>query len=74
LMWLAGNSMKDAEIVGAAATPILKLFSLTTMIVMWAIMSNATSTDLMSGKYTDDFYQGKVKAADYLFRTAKPEK
>jgi hypothetical protein len=73
LMWLAGNSMKDAEIVGAAATPILKLFSLTTMIVMWAIMSNATSTDLTSGKYTEDFYQGKMKAADHFFRTAKSQ-
>jgi hypothetical protein len=72
-MWLAGNSMKDAEIVGASATPILKLFSLTTMIVMWAIMSNATSTDLISGRYTDDFYQGKVEVADHSFRTAKPE-
>jgi hypothetical protein len=72
-MWLAGNSMKDAEIVGAAATPILKLFSLTTMIVMWAIMSNATSTDLTSGKYTEDFYQGKMKAADHFFRTAKSQ-
>jgi hypothetical protein len=71
-MWLAGNAMKDAEIVGAAATPILKLFSLTTMIFMWTIMLNVTSTNLMSGKYTDDFYQGKMKVADHLFRTAKP--
>jgi hypothetical protein len=72
-MWLAGNAMKDAEIVGAAATPILKLFSLTTMGVMWATMSNVASTDLTSGKYTEDFYQGKIKAADHFFRTAKSQ-
>jgi hypothetical protein len=41
-MWLAGSAMNDAEAVGTAATamPVLKLFSPTTMIFMWSIMSN----------------------------------
>jgi alkylation response protein AidB-like acyl-CoA dehydrogenase len=73
LMWLASNAMKDAEIVGAAATPLLKLFSLTTMGVMWATMANVASADLTSGKYSEDFYQGKMKAAEHFFRTSKSQ-
>jgi alkylation response protein AidB-like acyl-CoA dehydrogenase len=71
LMWLAGNALKDADIIGAAATPLLKQFSLTTMGVMWATMANTASTDVASGKYSTDFYQGKIKAADHFFRTSK---
>jgi alkylation response protein AidB-like acyl-CoA dehydrogenase len=71
LMWLAGNAMQDAEIVGAAATPVLKLFSLTTMAVMWANMANIATEDMDSGKYSQDFYHGKIKAADHFFRTAE---
>jgi alkylation response protein AidB-like acyl-CoA dehydrogenase len=70
LMWLAGNALQDAEIVGAAATPFLKLFSLTTMGVMWATMAHTASSDLTSGKYPEDFYQGKIKAAEHFFRTS----
>ena len=73
LMWMAGNAMKDADIVGAAATPMLKLFSLTTMGVMWANMANIAAADLTSGKYSEDFYQGKLKAAEHFFRTARAQ-
>jgi len=73
LMWLAGNAVQDADIVGSAATPVLKLFSLTTMAVMWANMASIAARDLNSGKYSEDFYQGKVKAAAHFFRTAKPQ-
>jgi hypothetical protein len=73
LMWLASNAAKDAEIAGAAATPMLKLFSLTTMGVMWSTMANIAQADLNSGKYTEDFYQGKIKAAEHFFRVAKPQ-
>ena len=73
LMWLATHAMKDTEIVGAAATPVLKLFSLTTMAVMWANMANTATADLTSGKYTEDFYQGKIKAANHFFRTAQSQ-
>jgi hypothetical protein len=73
LMWLASNAVKDAEIVGAAATPLLKLFSVTTMGVMWATMANVASEDLTSGKYSEDFYQGKIKAAEHFFRASKSQ-
>lgn len=73
LMWLAGNAVQDADVLGSAATPVLKLFSLTTMAVMWANMSNIAAKDLNSGKYSQDFYQGKMKAADHFFRTAKAQ-
>lgn len=73
LMWLAGNAVQDADVLGSAATPVLKLFSLTTMAVMWANMANIAAKDLNSGKYSQDFYQGKMKAADHFFRTAKAQ-
>lgn len=73
LMWLAGNAVQDADILGSAATPMLKLFSLTTMAVMWANMANIAAKNLNSGKYSQDFYQGKMKAADHFFRTAKAQ-
>lgn len=73
LMWLAGNAVQDADVLGSAATPVLKLFSLTTMAVMWANMANIAAKDLNTGKYSQDFYQGKMKAADHFFRTAKAQ-
>jgi len=73
LMWLASHAAKDAEVAGAVATPMLKLFSLTTMSVMWSTMANIAKADLNSGKYTEDFYQGKIKAAEHFFRIAKPQ-
>ncbi len=73
LMWLAGNAAKDPEIAGAAATPMLKLFSLTTMAVMWSNMAAVAQNDLTSGKYSEDFYQGKIKAAEHFFRVANAQ-
>ena len=72
-MWLAGNAAQDTEILGSAATPVLKLFSLTTMAVMWAIMAQKASASMNSGKYSNDFYQGKIKAANHFFRTSKSQ-
>jgi hypothetical protein len=40
---------------------------------MWATMANVATADLTSGKYSEDFYQGKMKAADHFFRTAKSQ-
>jgi alkylation response protein AidB-like acyl-CoA dehydrogenase len=73
LMWLASNAIQDPEILGSAATPVLKLFSLTTMAVMWAIMAQKASADMDSGKYSNDFYQGKIKAANHFFRTSNSQ-
>jgi len=73
LMWLGQEAMKDPEQAGAAATPMLKLFSLTAMGVMWATMANTAKADMGSGKYDDGFYNGKLKAADHFFRTAQSQ-
>jgi len=73
LMWLTSNASKDPEMAGAAATPMLKLFSLVTMGVMWATMANTAQEDLSSGKYSENFYQGKLKAAEHFFRIANAQ-
>ncbi|EAT12816.1 acyl-CoA dehydrogenase [Bermanella marisrubri] len=70
LMWLGQEAMKDPEQAGAAATPLLKLFSLCAMSVMWATMAKKANEGLGSGKYEDAFYQGKIKAAEHFFRLA----
>lgn len=67
-MWLAANASKDPEEAGASATPMLKLFALTSMAVMWATMANVAHKQKGDGAYTDEFYQGKLKAADHFFR------
>jgi hypothetical protein len=69
LMWLAANASKDAEEAGAAATPMLKLFAITSMAVMWATMANVAKQKQGDGAYTENFYQGKLKAADHFFRS-----
>jgi hypothetical protein len=73
LMWLMANASKDTEEAGAAATPMLKLFALTSMSVMWATMANVATQKKGDGAYTDIFYQGKLKAADHFFRTAQAQ-
>jgi len=70
LMWLAAHASKDPEEAGAAATPMLKLFALTSMAVMWATMANVAGSKKGDGAYTEAFYDGKLKAADHFFRVA----
>lgn len=73
LGWLTQNAIKDPEQAGAVATPILRMFALTTIGVMWAAMAAKASDEGVAASYDSDFLTGKQKAADHFFRTYAPE-
>ena len=49
-MWIASEGMKDPEQAGAAATPYLRLFALTSLAWMWARMA-AVANDVTGTAY-----------------------
>ncbi|GAA5317294.1 MAG: acyl-CoA dehydrogenase C-terminal domain-containing protein [Candidatus Pelagadaptatus aseana] len=73
LGWLVNESVKDPEQAAAAATPLLRMFALTTIAVFWAKMAEAATSESVAGSYSQEFLSGKVKAADHYFRLFTPE-
>lgn len=73
LAWLASNAIKDPEQAGAAATPLLRMFALTTLAVMWAKMADISQSDAVKGKYSDEFLNSKGKTAKHFFRLYQAE-
>jgi alkylation response protein AidB-like acyl-CoA dehydrogenase len=73
LGWLAAHAMKDPEQAGAAATPLLRMFALTTLSVMWAKMADVSQSEAVKDKYSADFLSGKTKTARHFFRLYQPE-
>lgn len=73
LGWLAKNAMQDPEQAGASATPILKMFALTTIAVMWAKMAEVSKSDSAKANYAESFLSGKQKTADHFYRLYAPE-
>jgi alkylation response protein AidB-like acyl-CoA dehydrogenase len=71
--WLASNAIKDPEQAGAIASPLLKMFALTTIAVMWAKMAAVSESDSAKSTYAESFLTGKQKAADHFFRLYGPE-
>jgi acetyl-CoA dehydrogenase-like protein/acyl-CoA dehydrogenase-like protein len=73
LVSLASAAMKDPEEAGAAATPLLRMFALTSIAVMWAKMSAQAKADATRQSYSAEFLDGKGKAAEHFFRMYLPE-
>ncbi len=73
LGWLMQNAVKDPEEAGAVATPLLRLFAYTTMGTLWARMASQTQADETKGRYSEEFLEGKRKAANHFFRIAQAE-
>lgn len=73
LGWLANNASKDPEQAGAIATPLLKMFALTTIAVMWAKMATVSESNSAKSTYDKSFLTGKQKAADHFYRLYGPE-
>lgn len=73
LGWLANNAIKDPEEAGAIASPLLRMFALTTIAVMWARMAEVSESETAKENYADSFLSGKQKAADHFFRLYAPE-
>lgn len=72
LGWLMSNA-KDAEQAAAGATPLLRMFALTTLAVLWAHMAQTSQQADVISKYRPEFLAGKQKAADHFFRLFQAE-
>jgi alkylation response protein AidB-like acyl-CoA dehydrogenase len=73
LNWLMGAAMKDPEEIGAAATPLLRMFALTTQAVLWAKMSSSAAKSEVAEKYSSDFIASQSKCAEHFFRLYRGE-
>ncbi len=73
LLWLGKNAPQDPEQAGAVATPLLRMFALTSLAVLWAKMAAVAQTSESQGRYSAAFLGGKVKCADHFYRLFQPE-
>jgi alkylation response protein AidB-like acyl-CoA dehydrogenase len=68
LTWLMSAAMQDPDEIAAAATPLLRMFALTTQAVLWAKMASVASQEAVAAKYSDDFINSQSKCADHFYR------
>jgi alkylation response protein AidB-like acyl-CoA dehydrogenase len=68
LDWVVNNALEDPEQAGAAASPLLRIFALTTLAVLWSKMAAQTEVAETTERYSSEFLAGKRKAADHFFR------
>ncbi len=64
-LWIATEGMKDPEQAGAAATPYLRLFALTSLGWLWARMASVAGARLQHDSAETVFYAAKLKTADF---------
>jgi len=73
LVWLSREAMNDPEQAGAAATPLLRMFALTTLAVLWAKMADTAAKDDVAAQYSAEFISSKEKSANHFYRLFVPE-
>jgi alkylation response protein AidB-like acyl-CoA dehydrogenase len=73
LNWIQANSQTDPEQAAAVASPLLRLFALTTLGVFWAKIAEQSGRPDTQTHYRSEFLSGKKKAADHFFRLYSPE-
>jgi alkylation response protein AidB-like acyl-CoA dehydrogenase len=72
-LWLMQNGMSDREQAGAAATPYLRLFALTTVAFFWSRMALVARQQLDNGSTETDFYQAKLAAGQFFVDRILPQ-
>ncbi len=73
LEWLMHAAMSDPEEIGAAATPLLRMFALTTQAFLWAKMSSTANQQTVAQQYSDAFISSQGKCAEHYFRLYRGE-
>ncbi len=68
LQWLMSAAMSDPEEIAAAATPLLRMFALTTQAFLWAKMSSTADEPSVADKYSETFISSQHKCADHFYR------
>lgn len=76
--WLGENGLKNFDNAGAASTDYLRLFGLTAMAYMWAMMAKTACAKLEESRQDDEyagdvFYQNKLKTGRYFVDRVLPE-
>jgi alkylation response protein AidB-like acyl-CoA dehydrogenase len=64
--WIATEGLRDPEQAGAAATPYLRLFALTSLAWLWSRMAAVANTQLEQSSPEQAFYRAKLKSADFF--------
>ena len=72
-LWLMQNGMADREQAGAAATPYLRLFALTTVAYFWSRMAQIAQQQLAAGTSETEYYDAKVKTAQFYMEKILPQ-
>lgn len=67
------KAAKDPLEAASAATPLLRMFALTTVAVLWAKMAAQSEAEETVGSYSEAFLSSKRKTADHYFRLFQPE-
>ncbi len=70
---LAKAASRDVLVAGAVASPLLRMFALTTLAVMWASMADKAQNETLQQHYSKAFLKAKVKSAEHYFRLYLPE-
>ena len=70
---IAQNSLKDKNEAGAAASDYLKMFGLVAIGFYWLKMAKAAMNGLEKDPSQKDFYQAKIKTANYYMQRVLPE-
>ncbi|MGL5486249.1 MAG: acyl-CoA dehydrogenase, partial [Shewanella sp.] len=63
--YLATHAASNPDIIGAASMAYLELFGITALAWMWARMAKIALTALANGTQEAQFYQAKLKTADF---------
>lgn len=67
------QAAKDPLEAAAVATPLLRMFALTTLAVFWAKMASQSEDQVTVSNYSEAFLSSKRKTANHYFRLFEPE-
>lgn len=67
LDWLLHNAPADPDQAAAAASPLLRMFALATLAVMWARLADQSQKAESMERYSADTLSGYAKASEFYF-------
>ncbi len=70
--WLLQNGLANPDNAGAASMDYLRLFGLTGLAYMWALMAKAASAKIAAGD-ADPFYASKLATGRYFLQRVLPD-
>jgi len=71
-LWLMQNGLTNPDNAAAASMDYLRLFGLTGLTYMWALMARAAQAKIDAGD-ADPFYAGKLTVGRYFIARVLPE-